>query len=81
MLPLATEKIDLPPISFWKLAIPTYRQYNFLINSGNSPSPIITNINNPLHYLSLGICLGIIIIILCVGGIILSNSKKNEKDS
>ena len=81
MIPYSTINIELKPIPFWQQALPNNQKYKFVITQANDLPPIITNITNPNHYLYLSITAGILIVLLCLGGIILTANHKHEKNS
>lgn len=79
ILPYSSVTIPITPINFWTSLLPKYQKVAFII--GNTDSKNQTQyLQIPAHFLNLGIFIIVSLIILCIGGIIIT-SKHHEKNS
>jgi len=80
--PLASVDITIPQLPFIQSILPQSRYYQISLRLQEAVNPISYQLTNTTHYLYLSICIGIIIFLLCIGGIILTSSRKSyEKNS
>lgn len=76
MPPLGTVNITISTVSFFRSILPQSKNYHLSLTLNEASNPISYPLANPLHYLNLCICIGIVIFLLCLGGIILTASHK-----
>ncbi|MFA4827462.1 MAG: transglutaminase domain-containing protein [Candidatus Shapirobacteria bacterium] len=75
--PYSSVEITIPPISFFQSLLPKNQKITFQFQFEGSPDLHRQSITYLPHYLNLGISLGILIILLCLGGIIILTPKKH----
>ena len=76
--PLGSTTLTLPTQSFLQSILPQSEKYHFSFSSQESIAPFNYSIVNQDHYLHLSICIGVIIFLLCLGGILLTVTRKKS---
>lgn len=76
--PFSSTEISLPTFPFFKSLNPQNRKINIKIETLNNPTSQIS-ISNPKYYLNLIFFIGSIITFSGLGGIIITNKRKNKK--
>jgi hypothetical protein len=80
--PLAVTTLTIPTINFFQSVLPQSKNVSVSLTLNEASNPISYTLSNPQHYLNLCICIGVTIFLLCLGGIILTASRKTyEKNS
>ncbi|MBP9817762.1 transglutaminase domain-containing protein [Candidatus Shapirobacteria bacterium] len=74
--PFGKTTVPRPQISFFQNALPTNRSYVFQVSSDELYSTSTTTLQNSSHFLDLTIIIAVSILLLCVGGIMLTTQKK-----
>jgi hypothetical protein len=71
--PFSYRELTLPPAKFTQSLLPQSQKYNFQITSDQITSQ--TNLTNPYHYYYLSLIIGLLILLLSLGGIIVTSIK------
>ena len=79
ILPYSTYKLTLPKISFWKSLSLNHQKITFVLTNNDEQMSTIT-LNYPPHFINLGLCIIVGLIILTTSGIIIT-SLTHEKNS
>lgn len=78
LAPLSSAQIPLPETSFFQSLLPNNQKLVFTLELQNQPSATIPVLNLE-HFYHLSIAIGILIVLLCLGGIIITVPKKPNK--